>query len=119
MDKAELGSKRVCLGCGARFYDLNKSPAFCPHCGKEFDPAASSRLSRSRQSETAKTQSKKFNADKSKKSGVSSPNETELEDGDEGMQDIEGLDVNPEDDEVLVEDMEEGDELIGPKGEDQ
>ena len=35
------------------------------------------------------------------------------------MQDIEGLDVNTEDDEVLVEEMEEGDELIGPNDEDQ
>ena len=119
MNKAELGLKRVCLGCGGRFYDLNKNPASCPNCGKAFDPLASSRLSRSRQSETAKTQSKKFNADKSKKSGVSSPNETELEDGDEGMQDIEGLDINTEDDEVLVEDMEEEDELTGPNDKDQ
>ena len=119
MDKAELGSKRVCLGCGARFYDLNKSPAFCPHCGKEFDPAASSRLSRSRQSEVAKTQSKKFKADKSKQSGVSSPDDTELEDDGGEIQDIDDLDINTEDDEVLVEDMEEEDELTGPNDKDQ
>ncbi len=32
---AELswGVKRTCNGCGARFYDLRKSPAVCPKCG--------------------------------------------------------------------------------------
>lgn len=32
------GTKRVCLGCNARFYDFNKSPIICPSCGLEFDP---------------------------------------------------------------------------------
>lgn len=31
------GIKRVCLGCGAKFYDFNKSPIICPACGMEFD----------------------------------------------------------------------------------
>lgn len=34
------GSKRICLGCGAKFYDLRKSPIICPSCGAEFDPEA-------------------------------------------------------------------------------
>ena len=38
MDKELWGIKRICLGCGARFYDLNKSPIICPSCGEEFDP---------------------------------------------------------------------------------
>ena len=35
MAKPELGGKRVCVACGARFYDLNKAPAICPKCGTE------------------------------------------------------------------------------------
>ena len=35
MAKLELGTKRVCVACGARFYDLMKSPAICPKCGTE------------------------------------------------------------------------------------
>jgi len=31
--KAEWGTKRTCNNCGARFYDLSKSPATCPQCG--------------------------------------------------------------------------------------
>lgn len=36
--KLQLGEKRDCPDCGARFYDLNKSPAHCPKCDHEFVP---------------------------------------------------------------------------------
>ena|ERR1700688_635086 len=35
MARPELGTKRVCAACGARFYDLSKFPAICPKCGTE------------------------------------------------------------------------------------
>lgn len=35
MAKPELGTKRVCVACGARFYDLTKIPAVCPKCSTE------------------------------------------------------------------------------------
>jgi uncharacterized protein (TIGR02300 family) len=35
MAKPELGTKRTCVACGARFYDLTKSPAVCPKCGTD------------------------------------------------------------------------------------
>ena len=38
MAKADLGTKRACLSCGMRFYDLKRSPILCPGCGTEFDP---------------------------------------------------------------------------------
>jgi uncharacterized protein (TIGR02300 family) len=31
--KPELGTKRSCAQCGAKFYDLNRSPITCPKCG--------------------------------------------------------------------------------------
>ncbi len=30
------GLKRICMSCGARFYDLNKKPIICPSCGTEY-----------------------------------------------------------------------------------
>ena len=33
MAKPELGTKRLCPHCGAKFYDLSKSPIVCPKCG--------------------------------------------------------------------------------------
>lgn len=32
----ELGKKRTCPSCGARFYDLNKDPITCPKCAQAF-----------------------------------------------------------------------------------
>ena len=36
MVKAELGTKRTCPSCAARFYDLLKNPIACPKCGQTF-----------------------------------------------------------------------------------
>ena len=32
----ELGTKRTCPSCAARFYDLNKNPITCPKCDQAF-----------------------------------------------------------------------------------
>ena len=38
--KPELGTKRQCQNCGAKFFDLNKDPIVCPKCGTVFQGAA-------------------------------------------------------------------------------
>ncbi len=43
MAKPELGTKRLCGGCGAKFYDLSKDPIVCPKCSTVFVVAPSSR----------------------------------------------------------------------------
>jgi hypothetical protein len=40
MTKPELGTKRLCANCSARYYDLNKSPITCPKCGAPFEVVA-------------------------------------------------------------------------------
>lgn len=40
MAKPELGTKRVCASCSAKFYDLGKDPITCPKCGAEFTVAS-------------------------------------------------------------------------------
>lgn len=40
LTKPELGTKRDCPECGARFYDLHKEPAHCPKCHHDFIPEA-------------------------------------------------------------------------------
>ncbi|MBO1324551.1 TIGR02300 family protein [Acetobacter sp. TBRC 12305] len=52
MSQPDLGTKRVCVSCGARFYDLHRSPAVCPKCGTE-QPALVPRLRRSMDSYAA------------------------------------------------------------------
>lgn len=36
MAKPALGTKRVCSGCEAKFYDLGKDPIVCPTCDTVF-----------------------------------------------------------------------------------
>lgn len=37
MASVDLGLKRTCVGCAAKFYDLGKNPALCPKCGTMND----------------------------------------------------------------------------------
>jgi uncharacterized protein (TIGR02300 family) len=54
--KPDLGTKRICHSCGARFYDLNRDPIACPKCGTTHDPQATlkARRNRSQAAEKAK-----------------------------------------------------------------
>ena len=46
MAKPELGTKRLCGNCGAKFYDLSKDPIICPKCHTVLELAAVSSRSR-------------------------------------------------------------------------
>ncbi len=41
--KPELGTKRVCGSCGAKFYDLARTPIVCPKCNTVYEVAPPSR----------------------------------------------------------------------------
>src|SRR3954464_9051336 len=51
--KADLGTKRACPSCNARFYDLTKRPIECPKCGFSYEPEALFKQRRSRVVEPA------------------------------------------------------------------
>ena len=36
MVRPELGTKRLCPNCGAKYYDLNHDPIMCPKCNASF-----------------------------------------------------------------------------------
>jgi uncharacterized protein (TIGR02300 family) len=44
--KPELGTKRLCGSCGAKFYDLSKDPIVCPKCHTTMAVAALTARSR-------------------------------------------------------------------------
>ena len=46
MAKPELGTKRLCASCGAKFYDLNKDPIHCPKCGAVYEVVVATRPTR-------------------------------------------------------------------------
>jgi uncharacterized protein (TIGR02300 family) len=129
MTKPELGTKRLCASCGARFYDLLHSPITCPKCGTVFATADANnsrvRFKATREPEheferpvteslgaqfvSPKDADGEADADSEEAAGV-------LPDGedDDGLAD-EGLDGA-----VLIEDSEEDDDVanVGRKVED-
>ncbi|MBP9829161.1 MAG: TIGR02300 family protein [Proteobacteria bacterium] len=50
MAELSWGVKRTCNSCGARFYDLRKSPMVCPKCGATYEIHTATRGKRERAS---------------------------------------------------------------------
>jgi uncharacterized protein (TIGR02300 family) len=69
--KPELGSKRRCQKCGAKFFDLNKDPIICPKCRTLFQHAGRA------QSAAAKDQDDKEKAIRSVKIDRASQDQVE------------------------------------------
>ena len=60
MTETDLGTKRTCASCAARFYDLGKTPLVCPKCHSEFsvNDAPARRRSRPAPTPTAEPKEK-------------------------------------------------------------
>jgi hypothetical protein len=53
--KPELGAKRQCQSCGAKFFDFHKEPVVCPKCGAVFHvPARAAPLASEEENELEK-----------------------------------------------------------------
>lgn len=97
MPKTDLGKKLTCPDCGARFYDLGKSPATCPKCEHTFD--AQPVLKPKRQP-----------AAEPKKKVVEKVVKKEAEDEDEDDDDL--LEIDDDDDDDLLPDPDDDDDDI-------
>ena len=120
MAKPELGTKRLCGSCGAKFYDLNKSPVISPYTGHVV-PVTVAAVRRADAAARAAAPAPKEEV------VVPETQEAEfvsLEDADaeaqgkkvdaevaEGAEDIE-LEDEPMDDAAFIEEQEEGDEDV-------
>ena len=146
MSKPELGVKRDCPECGARFYDLNKEPAHCPKCEHEFIPEALLKPRKTRAPEDSaedKDEEKKpegetslEDADKEKKAPESKRKAGLDDDGDDDDNDddidaelaeFEDVDLDDDDDEeaddntTILSDDDDDDGvagIVGKKGSD-
>jgi uncharacterized protein (TIGR02300 family) len=122
---AELGTKRTCPNCAARFYDLLKNPIQCPKCGTSFVAAAilPSKGEYPSAAQAPKVR-EKVEAEPAENADVELISledvEEEGKDDDEtaGIEDVDlGEDEEPaegeEDDTFLVVEEEEGDNVSG------
>ncbi len=118
----ELGTKRVCTACEAKFYDLSKNPLVCPKCGhEEAVPAQKAKRKKPAAVVAPVPEEKK-----------PEPKAAEKDDGEvapEGDTSLDELaakeasgndDKNDEDDELLaIEDEDEGDSFLSDDDEDE
>ncbi len=100
MAKPELGTKRVCVSCGARFYDLTKTPAICPKCGTE-QPIEQPRLRRP---------AGNVADDKRPKKPSPAPGIEDVDVEVEGVEDVEEEDVLEN-----TDDLEDDADALGPE----
>lgn len=122
--KAELGTKRTCPSCAARFYDLLKNPIVCPKCNANF-VAASVLPSKGEMPAMAPApKPREVEADDMEVADdvelVSLEDAEEPDVGDDETAGIEDVDLGEdagddeaEDDAFLVEEEEEGDNMSG------
>lgn len=111
MVKASWGTKRTCQNCGARFYDLNKSPIKCPKCGREHDREDFVKVRRGRASAAATSAAAAAAAAAAAKLALAKNKKVEeveetadLEADDDALEDTDDLADEAEEIEVEVED---------------
>ena len=114
--KAELGTKRLCPNCGARYYDLGRQPIVCPRCGTEFEVA----VSRARPQTAAKAPKPEVEdeAEETVAAELVSLEEADEEAAESGVVKVPGAedeDVEADDDEddTFLADEEEDEEDVG------
>ena len=108
MAKPELGLKRQCQNCGAKFFDLNKNPIVCPKCAAVFTAAPTRAAARPAPVEEDETPA------------APGPEIVSLEDAEAPEKVVEGaeddIDIDDEaggDEAFLEEDEEEDDDVSG------
>ena len=102
MPKPEFGKKVACNNCEAKFYDLNRKPAICPHCGTEYiDPS----------NETIVTTAKQVFTDEV---DIVTDDNLVGSDASESVAEVEEMDLESEidDDTISLEDSEVEDDEI-------
>jgi uncharacterized protein (TIGR02300 family) len=120
--KPELGTKRLCGNCGAKFYDLNKDPIVCPKCHTVMelaavargrpDPSAASRAPAAQEDEVAapETAEAEFvSLEEADAEAQGKKSDAEVVEGAE--EDVE-LEDEGMDDATFIEEQEEGDEDV-------
>ncbi len=124
MAKPELGTKRLCGNCGAKFYDLSKDPIVCPKCHTVMQLAAISARARpeaaraqaaaatEEEATVPETQEAEFVSLEEADAEAQGTKKTAEGEAAEGAEDDIELEDEPMDDATFIEEQEEGDEDV-------
>ncbi|WP_342612912.1 TIGR02300 family protein [Parvibaculum lavamentivorans] len=118
LSKPELGTKRDCPSCGAKFYDLNKNPVVCPKCKHEYVPDSGVKAKRAKPAEKPKEKPIKRAPIEDEDDGnvsLDAMRDDELAADVEDDIDIDDVDVEDDDadDAFLPDDEDEDDDVSG------
>jgi len=107
--KPELGAKRQCQACGAKFFDLNRDPIVCPKCGSVFQGATA-------RAERATAKEEENEDEPANSAGVEMVSLDEVEAAEEKAADpvVDDIDVDDDesaDDAFLEEEEEDEDDV--------
>ena len=109
MAKPELGAKRQCQTCGAKFFDLNKDPIVCPKCGTIFQGVVA-------RAERASAKEEETEDESAAPAGVELVSLDEVEATEEKVADpvVDDIDVEDDDtaDDAFLEEEEEDDDDV-------
>ncbi|MDE3177325.1 MAG: TIGR02300 family protein [Pseudomonadota bacterium] len=109
MAKPELGAKRQCQACAAKFFDLNRDPIVCPKCGTVFQGATA-------RAERASAKDEENEDEPANAAGVEMVSLDEVEAAEEKAADPAVDDIDVEDDETaddaFLEEEEEDDDDV-------
>ncbi len=127
MTKPELGTKRLCPSCGAKYYDLNRDPITCPKCGTIFEIVAAAPARSVAAPKSKPKPAEKVAAASETEEDEVDPNLVSLEEADEeaagGTSEADSvddeefgeidtdIDDSADDDTFLEDDEEEGDDV--------
>lgn len=112
--RPELGTKRLCAACGAKYYDLKRDPIICPKCGDMFDLGVAAKTAKA-----VKAVQKKEAEETKAKEEVETVSLEEADAETSGDEDIPELDEDSDDiagddaDVFLDEEDDEDDEVSG------
>ena len=119
MAKPELGTKRLCASCGAKFYDLNKDPITCPKCHAVLELTAAPTRGRPDPGRAQPVAEEETVVPETTEAEFVSLEDADAEasgkkpaEAAEGEDDVEIEDDEPIDDATFIEEQEEGDDDV-------
>ncbi len=115
------GLKRICMGCGTRFYDFNKRPIVCPSCKAEFliEVKTKARRGRAANDEAVKVVPVPVAKEADEEEIAENSDTVSLEEVEEGESDDDlddaGLEIDEDLDDDLDDDIDEEETVVEEK----
>ena len=121
MAKPELGIKRLCASCSAKFYDLHKTPIVCPKCSTVYEVTLPRARSDGRAAATAAAAAPVAEPEAAEAETVSledadaeaaGSGKAEVPESVDDIEDAEPIEDDDDDDSTFIAEEEEGDDDV-------